>query len=161
MLVTHGDGHDGELVGCHAGWEDVALLGAVESGAGNGSVDCLASGIIDESQCGAGVCDSGVSGASDRFAVHSGRGTVEHPEPLRAVDGGVVRFRDVGGGQHVLIDITKSIEGNAFVRVARITPGAKVGGENSGFDVVLRNHILNRCVGGGWSDGVDRAEGQA
>ena len=155
MLVTHGDGHDGELVGCHAGREDVALLGAVERGAGNSIVDCLASSIVDEGQRGTGVRDGGVSGASDRLAVHRGRGAVEHPESLRVVDRGVVRFRDVGGRQHVLIDVAKGVEGNALVGVARITPGAKVGGEKGGFDVVLRNHILNRCVGGGRSDGVD------
>lgn len=76
-----------------------------------------------------------------------------HPEALRVVHRGVGRLRTAEG---VLIDVAERVE-------ARITGVTKPGGEQlcRRWNVVLRDHVLDRSLNGLGLNGVDGAESQA
>ena len=162
LLVADGKRDDGKLIRGGAAREDIALLSAVIGRAWDGIVDGLAGRVGDESKRGSRVGNGSVTTLIDRLTVDSSRGAVELPEALRVVHRSVVWLGDTGSLEDILIDVAKGVKGLALVWVVGVLVGAKVGSEQLlvGWDVLLSNHVLYRCLGRARGDGVDGTESE-
>jgi hypothetical protein len=76
----------------------------------NGVVDSFHKAIIDQTQCGTGVHDGGVSRAGYGLSVDAGGRGLNLPKSLAVVDISIVGLRGSSGCQSVLIDESKGVE---------------------------------------------------
>jgi hypothetical protein len=76
----------------------------------NGVVDSFHKAIIDQTQCGTGVHDGGVSRAGYGLSVNAGGRGLNLPKSLAVVDISIVGLRGSSGCQSVLIDESKGVE---------------------------------------------------
>ena len=160
LLPSDIERHRRQLIDRRVRGEDVALLGVVVCSAGDGVVNGLARGIIDEREGSPGIRDGGVAGTIDRGAVN-GRGSArKHPEALRVVDGGVVRGL---AAESLLVDVAKGVERRSLVGVLGVVDRTEVSGEKLLVfgDVLLGDHVFDRGGYGVGGYGVDGAEGEA
>ena len=159
LLAADREAHDGEFVDGGVGWEDVSLLRRIVFAARNRGVDGFARAVVDKGEGCAGVGDGFVAGSFDGLAGYDGRGAVEHPEALGFINGGVE-----GGfaAEGLLIDVAEGVEGFALVWVVDVFDGAEIGGEKLGglWDIILRDHVLDRGLDRAGLDGVDGTKGE-
>lgn len=160
MLVSDREADDGKLGDGGVGRVDVSLLGGIVFTAWDSLVDGFAGGVVDEGEGCSRISDGGVVGPFDCFAGYDRGGAVEHPEALGIVHGRVVGSLAAKG---ILINVTKGVEGFAFVWIVRVFDGAEIGSEELGglWDVVLGDHVLNGSLHWDGSDRVDGSPGEA
>lgn len=158
LLAADGEGDGGQVRGGRVGRVDVALELAVVAGARDGVVDGGAGVVVDEGEGGARVGDGAVARALEGPAVDGGRGRVEHPEALAAVDRRVMDFlaRGLDGR---LVDEAEGVEG---LVVGGVAPRGQLGREQRrrARDVVLRDHVLDGRLDGRRLHRVDAAKGE-
>lgn len=159
LVVANSHAEGWELINSHGRGEQVTLLLLVVLGSRNLLVQSLDNLIGHQGEGGASIGNGLVARLGDCLASNGGGGGVEHPEPLRVVDVGVLN--GVAADQ-VGIDVSEGVERLGIV-VARRVEGRSEQLSVRG-DVALGDHVGNGSVLGislaALGDCVDGWEGE-